>query len=467
MKKNIFVALSSLGILAIAGTVCFATLSPNGLSLLANGNPYEMTFNDKSQIVALDDGYLHEYEIKNNLVDFIGWEEGTSDLGVIKQKTHTYTGGSTTYRGMVFNKSIINGFISLKVNFTGGSLYYKFTDYLMEDMNFTVGGVNTVTSNTAIQADGKPYFILYTDSTTGVNLESIHVEYECDGSIDSEFIFDKNTNLGGARSISKSYKLKDSFIEMESNPLANTNCYSTGTNPDSGYSNTWYRWNGREFNYTAAQHSAGAIYDLGDNFDIHTTILGNISQAVYAHTSVEDNYFHFAVWPEFSINNVDPADDLWVTPYIGNDNYEPLGKDDPNRVHTSGHGNYSYAGRFFAQYIWLGGTQWEFGDPDVLTTLDGSKTLRQAYEAFNLPFWHLKFAVANGVVTTYINGFALEETMLKYEEVAGEDVNTYDPETDSLSIWRWPMMTVNYADTDRNPAASYKSLFTYPRIVKY
>ena len=457
MKKSIFVALSSFGILAVTGTVCFATLSPNGLSLLADGDPYEMVFNDKSQIVSLDNGYLHEYEIKNNLVDFIGWESGSSALGTIKQKTY----GTTTYKGMVFNKSIINGFVSLKVNFTGGSLYYKFTDYLMEDMDFD--NANAVTSNVAIQADGKPYFVLYTNSTTGVNLESIEAKYECDGSIDQEFIFDKTSATGNGRSSAKSYSLTDSFIEIENRPTATNNNYSDGTDPTSGKAYTWYRWNGKEFNYSASQIEHGELYNLGDDFDIYVTILGNISQAINSYADVEDNYFHFAVWPEFSRNMQNPNNSNWVMTYIGNDNYEPLGKDDPNRIHTDTFGDYSYAGRFFGRYEYFESiSDWEFGNPDVMKTRDDTCTLREAYEAYNLPFWFIKYEArtvgTSFTVDTYINGFWIESDEL---------FDDYDKSNESMSLWRWPMYSVNYGDTDRNPAASYKSVFTYPRIVKY
>ena len=90
-------------------------------------------------------------------------------------------------------------------------------------------------------------------------------------------------------------------------------------------------------------------------------------------------------------------------------------------------------------------------------------TFRDAYEAFNMPFWYLKFHVYlndqnDAWCDITING------MLVYSTYIFDDYDTVN--TPSIHIHTMPMHVVNYGvDAEGNPAASYKGWFTYPRLI--
>ena len=409
-------------------------------------------------VVAKDNGYYHEANVDGNLIDLIGYEEVSGKFAKISQKTY----GEVTYKGMLFNRSLINSIESISVKYSGSSLHYSFMEYLMEDMNFVETSANAIPSGQLVTTNNPKtgYFVLFTSGSA--TIESLEINYIDDASLTDSFIYTSESELGNGRSVAQNVVKTDSFIEMENKPTATTNNYSSGST--SGRANSWYRWNGKEFKQSD---------DLGDKFDIHVTIAGNISQVVNSYANEADNYFHFAVWPEFSVNGENPNNDNWIMTYMGNDNYEPQGHDGANRVHSDHYSDYSYSGRFFTRYDYVGEYQgdedWEFVDPSVAKTADNAVTLQAAYDAFNLPFWHVVFSIDNGSYSVSINGFVIESDILiwAYDNSISDWVNGYDATTDSMSIYRFCMQTVNYGNTDRSPAASYKSMFTYPRVVKY
>ncbi len=348
---------------------------------------------------------------------------------------------------------MINGFNSLTVTYSGATLYYELTSFLMENMRFDKS--KAVVSGTPIEAGANDaYFILYTDDAEqGSDIQNIVLDYDCDGNIDDMMIFNKGSNLANARSASKTTELTDNYMVLENNPTAATNNYSVGKASWQSNSSTWYRWNGRAWRNSA---------DLGTNFEINVTILGNISQAVNYYENPEDNYFNYSVWPEVGYRDAGDEDYNWAQIYIGNDNYEPLGKDDDSRPHKDTYANYSFAGRFITGYVDYDetkeGENWQFADPDTFKVLDGSMTFREAYEAFTLPYWHVKYVFtttpADGTICdTYVNGIQiLHEEFLDYVE--GKE----------LYIKTLHNHCVNYGKADGSPAASYEGVFTYPRL---
>ena len=317
----------------------------------------------------------------------------------------------------------------------------------MEDMNFSDIS-HPLTSGTEVSVSGgEAYFVVYTQSTTPVAIESINIEYECNGNIDATMMFNKNTELGGARSNSKRFTKEDSFIELENNPTVNTNNHSTGydTDQDETHPDARYRWNGRYFTDSGS---------LGHEFTFGMTIIGNISQVLD-----ETDYFHYAVWPQFTYAG--DSEEPWVQTYIGNDNYEPLGKD--GALHPSDpFVNEAYTGRFFTNYGYYSG-DWVFANPDTELIADGSMTFRKAYEQYVLPFWYLEFHVyLNGENDAWcdikING------MKVYSSYIFEDYDTIN--TPELTIKTMPLHVVNYGQDDSElPRDSYVGTFTYPRLI--
>lgn len=443
MKKKILVGTISLTIVGLCGGL-IALNSLNSEATYVEGNAqYHILLDSDCEVETKDEGYLHQVNVKNNKIDMIGWSSTGGDFGSIKKDTY----GSFEYNGMIYNRSLINGFSSLTVTFSNGNLSYVFSDFLMENMDFD--GSPLVSGTPVNVPDNKAYFIIYNESTTPVNIDSIDITYTCDASVDASLIFNKNTPLGGARSLAKKTILDDNFVTIENNPTKSTNNYSTGSH--GGHNSSWYRFNGRYFTESEA---------LGTEFSFGLTIAGNISQVVD-----ETKYFHYNVWPQlgwYDQDNVLHSDaNNYVQTYIGNDNYEPLGKDHALRP-SDPYAQSSYPGRFFTNYDWYD-EQWKFADPDVETIADGVTTFREAYEAYSLPFWFIRFDVYlkdnNPACDVSINGFKLftqEDIFDDYDKV-----NTPD-----LVIHTFPMHVVNYGiDDEGNPADSYTGCFTYPRII--
>ena len=499
MKKKLLLITSTVSVGVIGALML--TLSPRMQGAIVQGDlAYEITLDDKSAVASADSGKLHRVTIKENMFDLIGWTNEGEGLGSIKKAAC----GDFIYNGMIYNRSLINGFNSLTVTFTGGTLYYVFTDFLMEDMTFS--GHSTLVSGEPVAASNKAYFVVYNKSETPVNIESLKVNYSCNYSIDDSLIYKKSDlvgHLGGARSNAKSYTLKDNLIEMENNPTKTQNNYSVGKTGGHEYNDSWYRWNGQYLPLSK---------DLGTDFTFGMTIIGDFDRVVDTSKN-----FHYGVWPQFTFGNTTEErkeNAEYEMIYIGNDNYEPLGKD--HALHPSDpYIGESYAGRFFTKYeapldaTWyvydettddyykdggvyktfsskqaardfiktlplarqeeLGAYTWDatFYDPDETNVIGSSTKLRDAYAAYDLPFWFVKFVVhmednGNGDVVpfcdSYINGFHIvsSEIFYKYDTVNNP----------SVKLQSLPLHIVNYGiDAEGNPDASYHGTFTYPRLI--
>ena len=141
------------GAVALLGTnLALTANNPFTKTMLRADLSYSMTLDQHSAVVEKDMGYYHQVTIKNNKFDIIGWTAADGKLGSIKKATY----GGYTWNGMIYNRSVINGFTDLTVNFSGGELNYLFTDFLMEDMSFTNG--SPLTSGVAVNSGNKPYF---------------------------------------------------------------------------------------------------------------------------------------------------------------------------------------------------------------------------------------------------------------------------------------------------------------------
>ena len=442
-KKLIIAATASIFSLGVA-VFAVAQTYDEQYAGYADNQSYTIKLNSTSGVQSKEGGLFHQIDIRNNKFDMVGWSDQGGNFGSIKKATHGVD--NFVYNGMIYNRSAINGFESLKVTFTGGSLHYVFTDFLMENMDFNGAAL---TSGTAVEVPaGKAYFIVYNESETSTNIDSLEITYECDGTIDSQMIYNKNTTLGGARSVSKTTTREDSYITLENNPTKYTNNYSRGNHVSKAHDDSWYRWNGRYF--TASE-------ELGTDFTFAMTIMGE-----YGSMTDATKNFHYNVWPQFSYGNKN--DEPWVQTYIGNDNYEPLGS--AGALLPDSHTTYTYQGRFFGDYVQVGpgAYDWDFGNPDEMTLKDDpTTTLRQAYERYNLPFWFLKFHVYldgdnDPKIDITING------MLVYQDWIFSNYDTVN--TPDIYITTLPMHLINYGvDAEGNPDNSYTGSFTYPRLI--
>ena len=410
---------------------------------------YDLVLDKKEQLEVKDEGYLYQADLDGLKVDFIGFESNEETLGSIKKVTY----GTQSFDGMIYNRSLMNGLDKLLVTFSGGSLQYVFSEYLMEDMDFASKTGNEIESGKALEVpQGKGYFVLYNKSESPARIESLKFKFEESKQFDAKAIYNKETPMGGARSLAKRCDMEDSYIELENNPTKTTNNYSVGKNAESGRNNSWYRWNGKFFRDSET---------LGTSFKLGMTVMGNLSQVVD-----ESKYFHYAVWPQMGWKEGDTlhsGDNNYVQTYIGNDNYEPLGKDNALRP-SDPYVNESYAGRFFTDYGWYN-NNWEFANPDTTLIADGESTFREAYERYSLPFWFIEFDFSLNeddmpICDVYINGFHLFSQEI-FDEGDYDTVNK-----PGLQVHSMPMHLVNYGiDAEGNPAPSYTGCFTYPRLM--
>ncbi len=390
-----------------------------------------------------DGGNFYQTEVSGHLYDVIGFETLDNGFASIKQKEY----GTYTYHGMIYNRSIIDGLKSITVNFDDTKdLYVVFSEYLMEDMTFTLE--NKISNGEKIQAgENKGYFVMYTDSTEKVDITSISIEYDDEQSFADSMLYTPSNAFGGyARSAASKYNIGYDLIDVTNNPTATTNNYSEGMNTVDNRTNRWHRWNGIYL---------GGTDMIWNKFSIHITIIGNISQMIDP-----DNMFCYSVWPAFIKDGEDPYDisDGWSYVMIGNDDYEPLG-DSPEAVNTDYGG---FTGRFVTLYSGA-------HDPDVETTKDGTKTFRQVYETYNLPFWNVEFVYDGNDYEVIVNGMNIGGYSL-YDD--GSDPNyplNYFGEDFAMKYFE--LHLVNYGKGPSgehyyDPAPKYSGTFTMPRIKK-
>ena len=440
-------------------------VTPDDPVVPADTTVYDVTVQSSQGIVEKEAGFLHQLAYEDQVIDIVGFEAIENGVGAIKRKSYN----GQVINGMIYNRSLMTYLDKLRIDFTGGDLQYIFTEFLMEDMDFDSKTNNKLVSGQPVSCpEGKGYFVVYTKSTTPVNVSAVMLKFKDQG-FEANMIYNKNTSRGGARSNGIEKLVADSFIELENNPTQYTNNYS-GSGKHDGHTNadSWYRWNGRYFTDSE---------DLGTDFTFGMTIAGEYSRFVD-----ESKFFHYNVWPQFSWGGTyydeyegkDVPDEPWVQTYIGNDNYEPLGKDDAVNP-SDPYVNESYAGRFYTNYDWYnddweidyndGTGDWIFGDPDQCKIPDGSKTFREAYNETKLPFWFLKFHVYLGqdndaMCDISINGRVIYSTYI-FDEY--DTVNT-----PSIHLHTLPMHLINYGNPDGsvNDSLKYTGTFTYPRLIE-
>ncbi len=449
MKRNSIFGICAIVSLTITGGATLVAVLSNNSFLVRSLDEYHMIFDSSCSVVSKDSGYYHQAEIKNNKIDIIGYSASSGNFVSIKQATYGEGDNAVTYPGMIYNRSIINGFTGLTVNYSGATLLYSFSEYLMEDMTYDTS--HTIISGTKIVPPADSYyFIIWNNSTSLANISSIQLDYECDASGDSSMIFNKSFVLQGARSFGQNRVKEDSFLEFDNNPTKYQNNYSAYNAKHGDHKNydEWYRWNGVRMDDSRL---------LGTHFELHTTIIGNISQMIDP-----DNYFHFAPWPEFEMEGATKETGGYVMTYIGNDNYEPLGHDSPDRIKTNSYGDESWAGRFYTIYGYdesLG--DWAFFDPDTHYVLNNPLiAYRQAFEMYKLPFWHVVFVVDGDDCDVYINNFHIQSTYIFGTDNDGQPL--YHGE--NLYVRYFQFHAVNFSHAAETDGTPYHACYTYPRV---
>ena len=492
MKKKLALLITASAVTSLA--IAAIALSPKALNKAVKGDPsYTMVLNGDTDVVNTGDGILYQANIKGNKIDFVGYSPSGGALGSIKYTTY----GNGAYFGLVYNRSIINGFTSLRVEYGGTQLYYVFTEFLMQDMR--LNGANRLDSGVTYNVPaGCGYFLIYTSSSNMSGIDRIEITYSCQGNLDEQMIFNKNSSMGGARSVAKRTTLENDYVELENNPTRYTNNYSTGKHEGHTNNDSWYRWNGKYFANSD---------QLGTEFTFGMTIMGE-----YDSFLDDSQYFHYNVWPQFTYGNEN--DRPWLQTYIGNDNYEPLGKDHALRP-TDPYTKESYEGRFFTTYdfvsaghynIWDDNAKadlkdngevlhfaseqdaqdyidalgladpsyleiyedgsYQFLDPDTTYIPDPNNnlTMREAYNRTILPFWFLKFHVYLTNENIPVCDIYINNMLIYAEQELFENYDTVN--TPSISIYTLPMHLVNYGiNIDADPADSYTGCFTYPRLI--
>ena len=459
MNKKTLVAFSLTALLSIGLSACNKP-SPEE-PIIPAGEKEEIK---GVEFIAKDGGNFYQASIDGKLFDAIGYEEYKSGLAIIKQ-THPIS--SFTYRGMFYNRSVIEGLTGITVNFEEGkNLYCVSSEYLMEDMSFPLDADHKLESGKSVLFnEGDCYFVVYTDDEVGVSISSIDVYHDASISIADSLAFGPNEIPYGsyeqvgepryiyARSMPSAHSLSYDLIDVTNNPLNNTNNYSnkysTGTHGE--HPNAWYRWNGV---------SLCGSKDLGSEFSLHTTIIGNISQMID-----ESKYFNFSVWPQFRFEGSKTSGagggEGWVYAMLGNDDYEPLGHvvgESDGAINTDYN---AFSGRFFTEYCG------EF-NPQTAKVTDESMTYGELFAANPLPFWHVEFKIfkENDVFSfaVLINGVnAFQDTFANW---------VFDTAYDGslpLSLNTMCFHLVNYGQGNAganvyDPQAAYNGTFTMPRV---
>ena len=450
MKKKLALLITASAVTSLA--IAAVALSPKVLNKAVKGDGSStMVLDGNTQVVSKDGDILYQADVKGSKFDFVGYSRGGGALGQIKQTTY----GQYTYNGLIYNRSVINGLTSIKVIYGGAQLSYTFTEFLMENMDWNT--FQQLDSGVTYNAPaGSGYFVIARPGTNNSGIERIEITYACQGNIDAQMVYNQNSTMGGARSLAKKTTLEYGYVELENNPTKYTNNYSRGNHVTSDHPDPWYRWNGRTF---------GKSKDMGTDFTIGMTIVGE-----YSRMTDPSKYFHNNVWVQIGADGYADSNSYAQT-YIGNDNYEPLGA--ANALLPDAYTPYTYTGRFFGDYTEVATGVWDFGDPNTMTLWDDQNTtFRQAYEAYTLPFWFIKFHFylspaendATKVVPSYdcwINGFKVAEDYQLMTPNHYDQVNRPSMYINSLH-----MHLVNYGvDADATPDDSYTASFTYPREI--
>ncbi len=391
----------------------------------------EVVLDKNASFTARDGNLVNEAKVDDYIFNFVNHEVSSSSLGSIKKKQIS----GNNINGLIFNKTLIDGLVSIEIDYTGAPIYFVFSEYLFDDLSFTATNANRVTSTKKYECpNGSKYFVLFTESNSESVINSIKLEVNKVDEVYNDRIYKDKENYFYNRSVPKSVYADKGFIEMENNPTESTNNYSMGTTSPHDHVDSWYRFNGVDLQKNDVE--------LGNTFDFQSTIIGDFSMMMDS-----DKYFNFGIWIEFAYKDGETLKGSnWVYTFIGNDCYEPLGHLDPARVHTDY--NDSYAGRFYTTYTEAG----DFADPDASCTSDGL-SFREGFESLPYPYWNVNYHFENNECVISINGHDFAPVELFSSGYTGQDI----------VIERTMLNIVNYGDTSGNPADSYKGSFTHPR----
>lgn len=324
---------------------------------------------------------------------------------------------------VLVNKTVINGLTSVKVKFSGGPLYAIATSSFFERYEYVAGDQLTNEVEKQFVGTGLGYLLILSPSTTGADIEDVTIEYKCAHEVDEHFFYAPSINRHtGARSLSTNNLLLHDYVQFNTAPDPYSNNFSKGNTEPHENPDSWYRWNG--INLRNHRLVGGEpVYDgvpfgnfASNKFEIITSVMAEPSIFYKA-----ESWYSASPW--VSLDTADHGELIkYMQAHIGNDNYDPTG----GLVHT----DYTdtYVGRFYTKYgAGGGGYSYGFFDPDVATVVDSTMTLREAYEATNLPFFHVRFVVIENSYSVYINGFEVQhEDNFFFKEYDGQKYSIND-----------------------------------------
>lgn len=372
--------------------------------------------------------------------------------------------------GIFMNLTVINGLRSVTVTFSGGPLYAMATSTLFEDYTPDPKWINTLTSGIKKSFSGlsEGYLLIMTDSLTDVTITELTIEYYCTNEVDTYFVYAPGVNYHtGSRSWASNVYLEHSLIHFDTNPTIHTNNYSSGAS--GGHNNYWYRFNGvTPRNYALVGETKDYTVTpkgqfTSNNFEVIVSVM--VDPASFYNPT---KYFCVAPWVGLATSEHNGFPDagganIWMQSYIGNDNFDPIGG-----VNLLGRTD-TYTGRFFTNFAaGAGGYDWGFQNPDTTKVIgDATTTLREAYEAINLPFFNVRFVVNLNSYSVYINNFKVYEENEAFYLKANYTDQTYCLET-------FELQAVNYGDgidtdgegpdTIATPLPSYFVAYTNPIV---
>ena len=341
--------------------------------------------------------------------------------------------------GVFLNLTVINGLRSVNVEFSGGTLYAIATETCFE--RFIPDSEDELTSEVTKTFSGEKngYLLIMTNSLSDVTIDSVTIQYYCSNEVDADFVYAPGVNnVTGSRSWAQNVYLEHDAIRFQTNPTETTNNYSSGTY--AGHNNYWYRFNGvtpsnyalngEVHDYTATPHGEF----VSDCFEVIITVM--VDPTVFYDPAA---WYCVAPWVALATEEhailPDAGNYVWMQSYIGNDNFDPIGG-----LNALGRTD-TYEGRFFTNFAsGGGGYEWGFQDPDATTVIgDEETTLREAYEAINLPFFNVRFFVYRNSYTLFINGFKVY-----HEDDAFYLAGNYTGQKYCLE--RFELQAVNYGD---------------------
>lgn len=415
-------------VLALSGIAVYNSLIKNGLAGRVGADiiTYFREF-DESNGPTSEDTNKNGFIPNVNMSLYYISESTQSSEDFIRLKAKD---GNTP--AILMNFTVANGLKGVAVDYSGGNapLYALYSATSFE--NFTPTSSDEIPSG----EDGLPsadytkcgYFLLMTYSTTDIVIENLKVYYSCQREIEKDFYYRGNwegtytlNHYTGARSKANlfGYEPSQDGVQFMTSPTIDTNNYSIGMTGTHTYADSWYRWNGISMrNYEYDKVTETKDYDntpkgnfASNRFEVITTVMVD-----YDTFYNPDAWFHVCPWVSLATANHEVLPDIgriaYMQSYIGNDNYDPIGgiKD---RTDT-------YRGRFYTNYVAnVGEYDWGFADPDVATVVgDSETTLREAYEAIDLPIFNVRYVVNENSFDLYINGFHIyHEDEAFYDEI--------------------------------------------------